>query len=100
MAVEHKDSHPSWEALQLAGMPPATRTRFVPTLEPQALPKATLSTRAPLCLALIATRNYLPFAQVLARSFRAHHQSVPIFLLVTDGRAEDRGLFSEVEMFF
>ena len=32
----------------------------------------------------IVSKNYLPFARVLARSFRAQHPEAPFFVLLVD----------------
>lgn len=40
-------------------------------------------------LAVISTRNYLPFANVTATTFRKQHPDIPIALMVVDGKAED-----------
>ena len=45
------------------------------------------------CLALIATRNYLPYALLTADSFRRHHPDIPAFLLLADGEKADAALF-------
>ncbi len=45
------------------------------------------------CLALIATRNYLPYALLTADSFRQHHPDMPAFLLLVDGEKADAALF-------
>ena len=99
-ADEHKARFPLRAILPLAGMPPAARIHPAPASESPPPPSATLRARAPLCLAMIATRNYLPFAQVLAKSFRQHHQSVPVFLLVPDGISGDEELFPGNKVFF
>jgi glycosyltransferase involved in cell wall biosynthesis len=46
-------------------------------------------------LALIATRNYLPFAKLTARSFLGHHPDFRVFLLLVDGEPADVGSFDE-----
>ena len=99
MAVEQKMPIPYRSHPPLAGMPPAAQIQLVPA-QHHPRPSAKLGARAPLCLAFIATRNYLPFAQVLAKSFRQHHQSVPVFLLVPDGKAATKGCFPEARYFF
>jgi glycosyltransferase involved in cell wall biosynthesis len=47
------------------------------------------------CLALIATRNYIPFAKLTARSFLAHHPDFQVFLLLVDGGPSDAAAFTE-----
>lgn len=46
-------------------------------------------------LALISTRNFLPFARLTARSFREHHPEFDVFLLLVDGQPEDVQDFAE-----
>jgi glycosyltransferase involved in cell wall biosynthesis len=47
------------------------------------------------CLALIATRNFMPFAKLTARSFLTHHPEFRAFLLLVDGEPPDAGMFTE-----
>ncbi len=47
-------------------------------------------------LALIATRNHLPFADLAARSFLQHHEEFQAFLLLVDGDEADRTLLPDV----
>jgi glycosyltransferase involved in cell wall biosynthesis len=47
------------------------------------------------CLALIATRNYLPFAKLVAQSFLAYHSEFRPVLLLVDGEPRDALVFSE-----
>jgi glycosyltransferase involved in cell wall biosynthesis len=47
------------------------------------------------CLALIATRNFLPFAKLAARSFLDHHPEFRAFLLLVDGDPNDVVEFNE-----
>src|ERR1700733_9325526 len=47
------------------------------------------------CLALIATRNFLPFAKVTARSFLVHHPEFQVFILLVDGEPPDAAAFTE-----
>lgn len=63
-----------------------------PPATPRSTPKHPVQSR---CLALIATRNYLPYALVAARTFREHHPEIPAFLLLVDGKEEDAALFPE-----
>lgn len=46
--------------------------------------------RPDLAVATVAAKSYLPFARVLARSFRERHPQVPFFLLLAD---EPQGCF-------
>ena len=83
------------ELLCAVGFPSPVR----PDIEPE--PKvARLPIRRPVatvscCLALIATRNFLPFAKLAARSFLAHHPEFRAFLLLVDGDRSDAPEFSE-----
>jgi glycosyltransferase involved in cell wall biosynthesis len=52
------------------------------------------------CLALIATRNFLPFAKLTARSFLAHHPGFPVFVLLVDGEPPDAVAFTEGNVVF
>ena len=47
------------------------------------------------CLALIATRSFLPFAKLAAKSFLAHHPEFRAFLLLVDGEPADAAVFHE-----
>lgn len=51
---------------------------------------------APPLLALIATRNHLPFADLAARSFLQHHEEFRAFLLLVDGTEADRMVLPDV----
>jgi glycosyltransferase involved in cell wall biosynthesis len=69
-------------------------------LEPEpasqtALPCKPITSRHDICLAVIATRNYLPFVEVTANSFREYHKDIPIFLLLVDGTTDDRELIND-----
>jgi glycosyltransferase involved in cell wall biosynthesis len=48
--------------------------------------------RTELSLAVIATKNYLPFASVTINSFIAFHPDIPVFLLLVDGSQADKQL--------
>jgi glycosyltransferase involved in cell wall biosynthesis len=52
------------------------------------------------CLALISTRNFLPFAKLAARSFLAHHPEFQAFVLVVDGGPTDAADFAEGRVIF
>ncbi len=83
------------EALAAAGMPSPVRPVFT---QPPGVTAITPPRRGKLlshCLALIATRNHLCFAQVTARSFLAHHPGFAVFLLLVDGEPADAALFQE-----
>ena len=86
--------------LQTAGFPAAARPDYqlaaavrppTATATAQPLPAATI----PDCLALIATRNHLPFAQIAARSFLTHHPEFTVRLLLVDGEPDDACRFDE-----
>jgi len=83
------------EALAAVGLPSPARlpVELTPTiarpLAPRTLPQVSH------CLALIATRNFLPFAKMAARSFLAHHSEFQAFLLLVDGEPQDAAAFCE-----
>ena len=52
----------------------------------------------PWCLALIATRDFLPFACLTPRSFLEHHPEFRAYLLLVDGEPSDASLFPEGEI--
>jgi glycosyltransferase involved in cell wall biosynthesis len=52
------------------------------------------------CLALVATRNFLPFAKLTARSFLAHHPEFRVFVLLVDGEPPDAEAFTEGSVVF
>lgn len=52
------------------------------------------------CLALIATRNFLPFASTTARTFLTHHPEFAVFVLVVDGEPADAAAFPEGQVVF
>jgi glycosyltransferase involved in cell wall biosynthesis len=83
-----------------AGFPSPVRPIFkpAPAVIPPPLPRR--PGLLPSCLALIATRNRLPFAQVAARSFLAHHPDFFVFLLLVDGEPDDAALFREGHVVF
>lgn len=85
------------EFLRAAGLPPTTRP-LPPAPAGECLPPEPPAPdlgEGALLLALIATRNYVPFARLTARSFLAHHPGVRAVLLLTDGQEADRALFPE-----
>lgn len=81
--------------LHAAGLPPAerqtpqTRSNLTPA------PRLRLRQPVPKCLALIATRNFLPFAQLTAQTFLSHHPDFEAFLLLVDGEPCDGTAFPE-----
>jgi glycosyltransferase involved in cell wall biosynthesis len=85
--------------LASAGLPSPTRTRHTNYLQsrPAPLPSPPRA-RVKNCLALIATRNYLPFAELAAQSFLQHHKEFAVFLLLVDGEPADATLFAEGEL--
>ena len=91
-----------WEqrrkVLYAAGLPARVQSRSDPT--PTRLKLDAQSRRPPLPnaargLALLATRNFLPFAKLTAQSFQAHHPDFEVFLLLVDGGEEDAADFGE-----
>jgi glycosyltransferase involved in cell wall biosynthesis len=76
-----------------AGMPPIVREPVGPADQP--VVANTPREPAPWCLALIATRNYIPFARVTAQTFLAHHPEFRAVLLLVDGDADDEAGFPE-----
>jgi glycosyltransferase involved in cell wall biosynthesis len=78
-----------------AGFPSPARPAFTPPQAMAACPTARRDALLPRCLALIATRNRLPFAQITAQSFLAHHPDFFVFLLLVDGEPGDATLFQE-----
>ena len=70
--------------------PPSETLRSTTVLAtPRAHPKSAWG------LALIATRNYLPYAKVAISSFLAHHPEFQVYVLVVDGETKDAELFQE-----
>jgi glycosyltransferase involved in cell wall biosynthesis len=57
-------------------------------------------TRIANCLALIATRNFLPFVKLAAQNFLRHHDEFTVFLLLADGEPGDVSLFPEGTVVF
>ncbi|HVY17828.1 MAG TPA: glycosyltransferase family 4 protein [Rhodopila sp.] len=87
-------SGPRRQLLERYGLPPATQPPDRPLDPSPRRPEAPHDgPRAPCCLSLIATRNYLPHASITARSFAAHHPDIPIYLLIIDGETPDRSIF-------
>jgi glycosyltransferase involved in cell wall biosynthesis len=80
--------------LRAAGLPspmrPAVdlRPAFVPPPSPS-VPKVRRA------LALIATRSFLPFAKLATSSFLTHHPEFHAFLLLVDGKPQDKAVFAE-----
>ena len=52
------------------------------------------------CVALIATRNFLPYAKLAARTFLNHHSGFSAMLLLVDGGKDDVAAFQEGEIVF
>jgi glycosyltransferase involved in cell wall biosynthesis len=83
------------EILLAAGLPSPDRSsvdadQSVPVASHHEAPSA-----VPYCLALIATRNFIPYAKLTARSFLAHHPEFQVFLLLVDGEPQDAKAFPE-----
>jgi glycosyltransferase involved in cell wall biosynthesis len=81
------------DALKAAGLPSPIRPVLAPTMGARSTPQPRRGKRLANCLALIATRNHLCFAEVAARSFLAHHPEFSAFLLLVDGDPDDAALF-------
>jgi glycosyltransferase involved in cell wall biosynthesis len=81
------------DALEAAGLPSPIRPVFTPTMDVRSALSPRRGKRLPNCLALIATRNHLCYAEVAARSFLAHHPEFSVFLLLVDGEPDDAALF-------
>jgi hypothetical protein len=83
------------ELLRKAGLPAPTRS--LPRLaQNNARPAIrTTNERCSHGLALIATRNFLPFAKLTAQTFLTHHPDFTVFLLLVDGKPSDAEVFSE-----
>lgn len=47
----------------------------------------------------IVARNYLPYARVLADSWRRHHAGLPLYVLVIDAETDDVGATAGLEVF-
>src|SRR5690348_14094699 len=74
--------------LRAAGLPSAIRNP--PEVNPKPVFACTVAhAQIENCLALIATRNYLPYAKLAAQSFLRHHEGFSVFLLLADGNRED-----------
>jgi glycosyltransferase involved in cell wall biosynthesis len=80
-------------SLEAAGLPSPIRPVFTPSAAAPSTPPPRRGKRLANCLALIATRNHLCFAEVAARSFLAHHPGFSVFLLLVDGDSDDAALF-------
>jgi glycosyltransferase involved in cell wall biosynthesis len=81
--------------LRSAGFPAAIRPKLRVQVSPATAPRAVPTQRLPNALALIATRNYIPYAKVTASTFATHHPEFQIFLLLVDGEPADAALFKE-----
>ncbi|MDR3471783.1 MAG: hypothetical protein P4M09_08860 [Devosia sp.] len=50
------------------------------------------------CVAMIASRNYIPYAKVLERSFVEHHPEFAVTILIPDGTRDDFKFFPNAEV--
>ena len=83
------------DILRAAGLPTTIRPDIPNTAHASVRRQPLLQQVVPQALALISTRNYLPYAKVAAESFLTHHKQFAAFLLLLDGTAEDAYLFPE-----
>jgi glycosyltransferase involved in cell wall biosynthesis len=83
------------QMLAAAGLPSPIRPEYLPDWVATPMPKHRRKGKLPSCLALIATRNHLCYAQVAARSFLTHHPGLSAFLLLVDGAPDDAALFPQ-----
>jgi glycosyltransferase involved in cell wall biosynthesis len=90
----------SSEMLEAVGLPSAVRPDLERSLSIARTPSQERFPDVSHCLALIATRNFLPFAQLTARSFLAHHQEFSVFVLIVDGEPPDAEAFTEGSVVF
>ena len=81
--------------LSAVGFPSPVRVDIELGLDVAQLPPRRPVATVSCCLALIATRNFLPFAKLAARSFLTHHPEFRAFLLLVDGDPSDAPEFSE-----
>jgi glycosyltransferase involved in cell wall biosynthesis len=83
------------EMLQAAGLPPPIRpSQTPPASDTQPMARKTIRATSN-GLALIATRNFMPFAKLTAQTFLDHHSDFTVFLLLVDGEESDRDMFTE-----
>ena len=83
------------DLLRSAGFPAAIKSELRLQVPPAPAPRVVPTQRLPNALALIATRNYIPYAKVTASTFAAHHPEFHVFLLLVDGEPADAALFKE-----
>jgi hypothetical protein len=81
--------------LRAAGLPLPARTGHLITQNNEHLARPAQSEASSSALALIATRNFMPFAKLAARTFLAHHPDFKVFLLLVDGGPSDAEMFTE-----
>ena len=82
-------------AVSAAGLPSAVRTECDIGRSCSGIVTSRHLPRAAWGLALIATRNFMPFARLTAHSFRAVHPEFHAFLLLVDGDEGDAAMFPE-----
>src|SRR6202050_1003233 len=87
----------TYSALRNVGLPPPLFDLAPESaLHPHALAvlEVPLNRKIEMCLAIIVSKNYVPYAHVAISSFRFFHSDIPIFLLLVDGTSEDRSILS------
>ena len=77
-------------------MPSNRRVPLHAYLEDVTVPAEFPSETQHISMAMVATRNYLPFARVLASSFSEFHPEIPVRLLLVDGGEADRNSLPDV----
>ena len=88
-------SHAQLTALAAAGLPAPARASCADSLKALPRPLRHPVPPANFGLALIATRNFIPFAKLTAQNFLMHHPEFQAFLLLVDGKPEDAEIFPE-----
>ena len=78
-----------------AGLPTGDRSQVDVEIKDQPRLSSKPVEIVPHCLALIATQNFLPFAQLTAQTFLTHHPGFKAFLLLVDGEPGDAAAFPE-----
>jgi glycosyltransferase involved in cell wall biosynthesis len=88
------------QLLSAAGWPSPVRPALEPNQNITQTPSRKRFSNVSNCLALIATRNFLPFAKLTAQSFMAHHPEFRVFVLIVDGTPSDAAAFTEGDVVF
>ncbi len=86
----HEESKARIDYLNGLDMPSNRRVPLHAYLDDEAEQAERAEGMHPVVMVMIATRNYVPFAGVLAGSFAEHHPEIPMRLLLVDGEEEDR----------